>query len=76
MSDIESNEWNDKKREIPLHPGLIERPLVEKDRYKDFDDLNSRSNASGFRWRLDIILALIILMAFLLIMFLYWIKWT
>ena len=76
MSTIESNEWkNDKKREPFLSPNLIERPLIEDDRYKDFDDLKPRKDHSGYRWGLDGIIALIILMVFLLIMLLYWIKW-
>jgi len=76
MSDIESDEWkNDKKREPFLSPNLIEKPLIEDDRYKDFDDLNPRNKASGFRFGLEGVIALIILMVFLLIMLLYWIKW-
>jgi hypothetical protein len=75
MSDIDSNIWDDKKQEPFLNPRLIEKPLIEEDRYKDFDDLVPRRGYSGFRWRLDCIFAMIILMVFLLIMLLYWIKW-
>ena len=76
MSSIESNEWkNDTKQDPILSPHLIEKPLIGEDRYRDFDDLNPRNKASGFRWRLDSILALIILMIFLFIFFRYWIKW-
>lgn len=75
MSDIDNDKWDDKKQEPFLSPHLIEEPLIKDDRYKDFDDLNPVRNSSGLRWRLDSILALIILMVFLLIMLLYWIKW-
>ena len=76
MSTIESNEWkNDKKQDPILSPNLIERPLVEEDRYKDFDDLRPRQDHSGYRWGLTSIFALVILVVFLFIFFRYWIKW-
>ena len=75
MSVIDNNKWDDKKREPFLNPRLIERPIIEEDRYKDFDDLSTRSNTSGFRWGLEGVIALIIIAVFLLIMLLYWIKW-
>ena len=76
MSAIDNDIWNDDKvREPYLNPRLIEKPLIEENRYNDFDDLNSERIPSGFRLSLEGVLALIIIAVFLLIMILYWIKW-
>lgn len=75
MSVIDDNKWDDKKQGPYLNPRLIEKPIWEEDRYKDFDDLVPGRNASGFRWGLEGVIALIIIAVFLIIMLLYWIKW-
>jgi len=76
MSDIDNNKWNDKKREIPLHPKIMEKPLIEKDRYKDFDDLNPpHRDRSGCRQSLGFFVWMTASLVFFLIMFLYWLKW-
>ena len=78
MSDIESNEWkNDNiKREPFLSPHLIEKPMIEDNRFEDFDDLRPRQDLSGYRWGLDSIFALIIFIVFLIIILQYWLKWN
>jgi len=78
MSDIESNKWNDKKQDIPLHPGLIEKPLIGgDDRYAGFDDLHPpHKKFAGCRGALLWIIASAILTVFFIISFLYWLRWS
>ena len=76
MSDIESNEWNDKKQEVRLNPRLIERPVREKDRYEDFDDLNPpHRERDGCQRFLRYFVWMTITLVFLITMLLYWLKW-
>ena len=76
MSDIESNHWNDDKKQDPiLSPHLIEKPLIEDDKNKDFDDLRPRQEHSH-RWGLTSIFALVILVIFFYIIIKYWIQWS
>jgi len=61
-----------------LNPQFIEEPLIgAEDRYNDFDDLNPPHRESdgcrkGLLWFVWSTIAL----AFFIIMFLYWLRWS
>jgi len=77
MSDIENDTWKKKKKEPFLHPGFIEEPLVDEgDRYRDFDDLHPPpKEPDGCHKAVLWFVWSSIGLAFLLIMFFYWLRW-